>query len=208
MQPGDPYNVMPATSAAERNKEPIRSALARFLPPSGLVLEAASGAGVHAAHFARSFPSLTWQPTEFAPELLPVIAAASAGTPNVRAPLRLDLQARQLPAGVSPGSLAAVLAVNVTHISPYGATLGLLDVAAAGLGPGGLLFIYGPFLINGAATTASNAAFDASLRAADAAWGYRDAAAVLADAARVGLEKLDMLEMPAYNFLLVMRKRA
>lgn len=50
--------------AAERNKAAILEALRPRLPPSGLVLEAASGTGQHVAHFAENLsPGLIWQPT-------------------------------------------------------------------------------------------------------------------------------------------------
>jgi hypothetical protein len=115
---GDTYNVVASTSAAERNKEPIREALSRFLAPdaTGSVLEAASGAGTHTAYLSRAFPQLTWQPSELTSDALPCIDAAAAGAANVRPALLLDLRAAQLPSAVPPGSLAAVLAVNVTHI--------------------------------------------------------------------------------------------
>ena len=39
---------------------------------------------------------------------------------------------------------------------------------------GGRLFVYGPFMRDGAHTAPSNAAFDASLRAENPEWGVRD----------------------------------
>ena len=65
---------MPDSPAAERNKQPIADVLARVLPPAGLVLEIASGTGQHAEHFARTFPALTWQPSEPDAESLAVLA--------------------------------------------------------------------------------------------------------------------------------------
>ena len=207
---GDTFNVVQSTSAAERNKEPIRAALSRFLAPdaTGTVLEAASGAGTHAAYLSRAFPQLMWQPSEMSLDALPCIDAAAACAATVRPALLLDLRAAKLPGAVPPGSLAAVLAVNVTHITPYDATLGLLRVAAEGLAPGALCFIYGPFLVDGVATTESNAQFDASLRARDPAWGYRDTDAVFEDARACGLQRVERVAMPANNLLLVMKKAA
>ena len=50
--------------AVARNRDPIAAVLAEELPPSGLVLEVASGTGEHAVHFARAFPAITWQPSD------------------------------------------------------------------------------------------------------------------------------------------------
>lgn len=47
----------------------------------------------------------------------------------------------------------------MTHISPWGATEGLVAGAAALLRRGGLLTIYGPFKLRGEFTTDSNRAF-------------------------------------------------
>ncbi len=207
----DRYNVLvKSTAAAERNKVPIQKALDSYLresPAGGVVLECASGMGTHVAHLARTFPRLTWQPSELETHSFPDIEASAAGLANVRRPVVLDLRAGALPDGVQRSSLFAVLAVNVTHIAPFSATLGLMDVAAAGLSDGAWLFIYGPFLVNGAATTESNAAFDASLRARDPEWGYRDVDEVMQAAQRVGLQRVDAVDMPANNFLLVMQKQ-
>src|SRR5438067_9930808 len=50
--------------AALRNREPITEVLGEWLPPSGTVLEIASGTGEHAVYFAEHFPNLEWQPTD------------------------------------------------------------------------------------------------------------------------------------------------
>ena len=50
--------------SAERNKQPIADVLLQVLPQSGLVLEIGSGTGEHVVHFARTMPSITWQPSE------------------------------------------------------------------------------------------------------------------------------------------------
>jgi hypothetical protein len=42
--------------ATERNRDAIFSVLREELPPSGLVLEVASGSGEHAIHFAAAIP--------------------------------------------------------------------------------------------------------------------------------------------------------
>jgi hypothetical protein len=110
--------------------------------------------------------------------------------------------------GVEAGSCRAVYAANVCHISPWTVTLGLLGGAGHVLAPGGQLFLYGPFSVDGRPTTDSNVAFDQSLRARNPEWGYRDVADVAAAAAAAGLHLHQQHEMPANNFLLVFHAAA
>src|SRR5512134_543691 len=100
---------LPASPAAERNKQPIADVLARVLPQSGLVLEIASGTGQHAEHFARTFPKLTWQPSEPDPEALAVLVerVRRSGLPNLRVPLELDVHDDAPPLG----TVAAVVCI-------------------------------------------------------------------------------------------------
>lgn len=170
------------------------------------MLEVASGTGQHAAHFAAALPHLAWQPTEHAADALPSIEAWGEGLPNVLPPLALDA-ARPGSWPLAPGAARAVLATNLTHISPWAATQGLVRGAARVLQPGGLLLIYGPFSVDGAPTTESNAAFDRSLRASNPAWGYRDVADVAAEAEAAGLALLERRAMPANNFYLIFQRR-
>jgi len=188
--------------AAARNRAPIAAALPDLLPAFGLVLEIASGSGEHALHFARSFPHLTWQPSDPDPEARASIAAwrAAEGPANLRPPLALDA------AGAVPFPAAdAVLCINMLHIAPWAATLGLLAKAAAALPPGGPLIIYGPFLRAGVATAPSNLAFDVALRSENPAWGLRALEAVAA-AAAPGLALDRVVEMPANNLLVALRR--
>ena len=167
-------------------------------------MEVASGTGQHVAALAAALPGVEWQPTEVSEDAFPDIVAHSVGRPNVRAPMLLDAAAPG-PAAAGTG-LAAVLCVNLTHISPWSVTLGLGRGAASALRPGGKLLIYGPVLVDGKATTESNATFDASLRASNAEWGYRDRGIVAEEAARAGLQTEEFVAMPANNFLLAFRK--
>jgi hypothetical protein len=68
-------------------------------------------------------------------------------------------------------SASAILCINMTHIAPWAATLGLLKGAARLLRPGAPLILYGPFLRADIETAPSNAAFDAQLRARNPAYG-------------------------------------
>lgn len=188
-----------------RNREPILGVLKPWLPPSGLVLEIASGAGEHAVHNAAALPGLTWQPTDPDPEALASIAAwrDHAGLPNLLPPLRLDAAD---PDGWPIDQADAVVNINMIHISPWSATEGLMAGAARRLPPQGLLFLYGPYIEADVETAPSNAAFDASLRSRNPAWGLRRLEDVTALAAAHGLRLAERIAMPANNLSLVFRR--
>lgn len=187
-----------------RNKDAIAGVLARYLPSSGLVLEIASGSGEHAVHFASSFPALVFQPTDPSEEALASIAAWRQETalPNMRAPLALDVTAASWPINHAD----AVTCINMIHIAPWEATLGLVAGAARIIPPGGLLFLYGPYKRAGQHTAPSNAEFDASLRERDARWGVRDLETVAAEATAMGFAAPMIEAMPANNLSLIFRR--
>lgn len=190
--------------ATERNRDAILAVLRDELPSSGLVLEVASGSGQHVVHFAAALPALDWQPSDPDPAALASIESwrREAGLPNVRPPLRLDASADW------PVERAdAILCVNMVHISPWEATLGLMKGAGAVLPPGGLLYLYGPYLRENVETAPSNLAFDASLKARDPQWGLRRVEDVIAAATGEGLVFRQLLEMPANNLSLIFRRR-
>ena len=91
-------------------------------------------------------------------------------------------------------------------MTPWEAALGLLAGAGRLLRPDGVLFFYGPFMMGGAHTAASNAAFDADLKRRDARWGVRDVNALVSEGAPYGLEMRDVEKMPANNLSLVFVK--
>lgn len=195
---------VPATA---RNRAPILDALADLLPSEPLrVLEIASGSGEQGLWFARRLPQATWAPTEASAEGVAAIAAWRALLPELHdrfLPPRL-LDAAAPPWPVEPAD--AVFVSNLTHISPWPATLGLMAGAASLLSPGGLLLIYGPFNEGGGFTGPGNVAFDADLRARHPAWGLRDREAVDARAVAEGFAVEPRRVMPADNRLLVYRR--
>lgn len=192
--------------SAERNKQPILDVLTRVLPAQGLVLEIGSGTGQHVAHFAKALPALTFQPSEMDLDRHESIQAWTAADhlSNVRPPLAINLIE-----GAWPLSTAdAIVCINVIHISPWEATLGLMAGAGRLLATGSVLVTYGPYLRGGAHTSASNEAFDASLRARNPRWGVRDIGELEQVANHAGLALEETIAMPANNFSLVWRKSA
>lgn len=186
--------------AAERNRQPILDVLRRVLPSSGLVLEVASGTGQHARFFAERLPDLHWQPSDASPEALQSIRAwvdESAGE-NLRAPVELDVRWPTWPVN----GAAAVICINMIHISPWESTEALFRGAAALLEGGGPLVTYGPYRLHGTHTAPSNAAFDESLRSRNPGWGVRDIDELTELAARTGFSLAAQFDMPANNMTL------
>lgn len=187
--------------ATLRNRDAIVDVLRRVLPERGVVLEIASGSGEHAVHFARTFPALDWQPSDPDPAALASIAAWSgeAGLANVRPPARIDAAGGGWPVTRAD----AILCINMVHIAPWAATVGLFRDAAGVLGPDAPLILYGPYVEAGVETAPSNLAFDGSLKERDPAWGLREVADVDAVAAGYGFARMGRVEMPANNLMLI-----
>jgi hypothetical protein len=189
--------------AVLRNREYITEVLREWLPEHGLVLEVASGTGEHAVYFAEAFPELEWQPSDADPDALASIMSwrAASGLPNVRPPVELDASAPDWPIEGAD----AVLNINMAHISPWVAALGLLDGAGRILTVGGPLILYGPWLKDDIPTAPSNLAFDLDLRSRDPQWGLRRVEEFAAAAERCGLRLEQMRVMPANNLMLLLR---
>lgn len=196
-----------SSPSTERNRAPITAVLRRFLPATGTVLEIASGTGEHVVWFAAEFPGLVFQPSDPGPASRASIAAWVAGVANVRAPLALDVSLPQWETdrGI-PAPLAALLCINMVHISPWDATLGLMRGAGHLLAGGGVLYLYGAYKRAGRHTAPSNEAFDADLRARNAEWGVRDLEAVVGAAERVGFALKEIVEMPANNLSVILQR--
>ena len=201
MTPNDSRMCWPAP---ERNKEPILEVLKKHLPSEGTVLELASGSGQHAAFFASKLPHLQWQPSDMDAENMPSIEAwvQHAQLPNLPRPVWVDATDETWPLV----SANAIVCINMIHISPWAATEGLMKGASRILSQGGILYTYGPYMIDGEHTAPSNESFDRSLRSRNSAWGVRDAGVVAELAHSHGLIFQERVAMPANNFSLVFKK--
>lgn len=187
-----------------RNAGAIAELLRGVLPASGTVLEIASGTGEHILHFAREFPNLLWQPSDPDPAALRSIEAwrDESGLANLLPAIALDARRPDWPAA----SADALLCINMVHISPWAATLGLLRGAGRLLAPGAPLYLYGAYRQAGVPTAPSNEAFDSGLRARDPEWGLRNLEDVVAAAVGQGLVLGALTPMPANNLSVVLRK--
>jgi SAM-dependent methyltransferase len=187
--------------AAERNRQPILEVLQKALPPTGLVLEVASGTGQHSLFFSEQLPGLRWQPSDTSPEALSSIQARvdEAARDNLLPPLELDVSNERWPIADAD----AVVCINMIHISPWECSEALFHGASELLAPGSPLVTYGPYRLHGRHSAPSNAAFDESLRSRDPRWGVRDIDDLTALADRAGFALDDQVAMPANNLTLI-----
>ena len=193
--------------SAARNRGPILEVLTRILPKKGIVLEIGSGTGEHAACFAKALPSLVWLPSDPDAGSRASTEAwiAAEGLANVLAPVPIDV--REAIWGVEEAAaFDAMISLNMVHIAPWEAALGLLAGADRLLRPDGILFLYGPFMLGGTHTAASNAAFEADLKRRDPRWGVRDVDDLVREGALRELELREIVKMPANNLSLVFVK--
>lgn len=193
-----------ASPSIARNRDPILAVLRRVLPPTGTVLEIASGTGEHAVYFAAALPHLMWQPSDQDEQARRSIAAhrSVSGLSNLLAPVPLDAASPDWPARQAD----AVVAINMVHISPWRATQGLMAGVGRVLPREGVLYLYGAYKENGTHTAPSNEAFDADLRRRNPEWGVRDLEAVAELAASHGLTLVERIPMPANNLSLVFHR--
>ena len=188
------------------------------------ILEVAGGAGVHTVHFvtqlAKEYPtqSFQWQSTDaeepyrasqvvyFEEDLAPDLLERHVA----KTPLPLTLNEHGIIEDdtrkvILPDSIDVILNINMIHISPWEATVGLMKLARESLKEGGILYLYGPYKRNGTAA-ASNLKFDGFLKAKDARFGLRNLEDVTALAESEGLQVLEVMEMPANNLSVILRK--
>ena len=193
------------TPAGERNLPHILHFLAPHLPATGRLLEVATGTGGHGLAFARSYPGLSVLPTDFNNDAVKALADWQAAhvPDNFLPPLRLDAaEAATWP----DDQFDVVLCINMIHISPWSATVGLMKLAGERLvRPGGLLALYGPYTEADVETAPSNLAFHESLRARDPAWGLRALEDVVSEARLNGLRLTRRVALPANNLGLLFR---
>ena len=198
--------------AAERNRSAILGVLKEVLPPSGTVLEVSSGTGQHAAYFAPELAPRRWQPSEFDRALIGSIENWGERVPAARLlpPVTLDACDPVWPVEAVPPAppITAIVNINMIHIAPWQACLGLLAGAGRILPPQGVLYLYGPYRRGGVHTVTSNEDFDRSLQARNPQWGVRDLDDVEVAAKGEGLRLDQVIEMPVNNLSVVFRKPA
>ncbi len=201
--------------AAERNRQPILAVLQRVLPQTGTILEIASGTGQHAAYFAPQLQPRHWFPSDCNPRAFESINAwrIDSGCQTLYSPIFLDVTVTPwlLEEGehseLNSHPISGIVNINMIHIAPWSACLGLMAGAGRILPRTGILYLYGPFKREGEHTAPSNAAFDQSLRTSNPQWGVRDLEAVIEVAQAEGLQVKEVIEMPANNLSVIFEQR-
>lgn len=195
--------------ATQRNREPILKVLLDVLPSTGTVLEVSSGTGEHAVFFAPRLAGRRWLPSDPNPIARASIAAWRNHEPaeNLDAPIAID--ARDSIWSVEQQELAepirAIVNINMIHIAPWSACLGLMAGANRILPPGGILYLYGPYKQGGKHTAPSNQSFDESLQSQNSDWGVRNLEDVIAAAQAQNLSLIQTIAMPSNNLSIVFR---
>lgn len=191
--------------ATQRNREPILKILSEVLPTNSNVLEIASGTGEHAIFFASELKSCRWIPSDVNSLATESIVAWKNACPvdNLELPLLIDVTQENWQQQVKNHAINAIVNINMIHIAPWQACLGLIEGAGQILPDDGILYLYGPYKRNGEHTAPSNASFDRSLRDRNPLWGVRDLEEVVETAAAHSLKLQQVISMPANNLSVI-----
>lgn len=213
----DSPNIRQHAPATLRNRQAILDVLLEILPATGSVLEVSSGTGEHAAFFAPRLYPRKWIPSDPNPVALASIAAwrEECSTDNLLSPIALDACESRWPVEQEPlpeplrglniqqEPIVAIANINMIHISPWSACVGLMAGAQRILPAGGILYLYGPYKQAGKHTAPSNAEFDRSLQMQNPEWGVRNLEDVIATAQNHNFSWVKTYAMPANNLSVI-----
>jgi hypothetical protein len=205
--------------SAMRNKGPILEVLKKQLQPNKILLEISSGVGIHSAYFAEHFPSVKFQPSEYDQNLFNSIEDCQ--TKNICDPVYVDIRedyskwgdcgpfqegADKMDFANCNNFFDYMLNINMMHITPFSCSIGLFYNAGKLLKPGGKLFTYGPYSVNGLLTPESNVRFNENLTAQNPEWGIRDLNELSVLAKQNSIVLLEAHDLPANNKCVVWQK--
>lgn len=196
--------------ATLRNRKPILAVLKDYLPKHGTILEIASGSGEHASYFVQHLPNHYWQPSDPDEKSRDSISAWwwEIQLNNILPPLNIAAQddVWSIENIKSPLPVTAIVCINMTHISPWTSSIGLFKGAARILPEDGILYLYGPYKIDGEHTAPSNEQFDKNLRSQNPEWGIRNLNDIKDLARQNGLSLIKTIPMPANNLSVIFKK--
>ena len=138
--------------ATERNREAILAVLHEHLPDKGTILEIASGTGQHAAFFSHQLQTHHWLPTDIDPINLASIESwrQEADSSGLLPARKLDVRDPAWPIENDlPVPIAAIVNINMLHISPWPCCEALFSGAARILGSDSVIILYGPLSVTG-----------------------------------------------------------
>lgn len=191
---------IPFNAAADRNKEVIGDALAKYLANATTVLEIGSGTGQHANYLCRRFDHLQWQVTDQRANLDGLRAAiAQSACENILLPFELEVSVYD----VSDKHYSFIYSANTAHIMGIEEVGSMFEVVSSSMAPDGIFALYGPFKENGQHNSEGNTAFDRTLRSEDPKMGIRDIADLQEMAGAGSLALLKQIAMPSNNRLLL-----
>tara|TARA_Y100000589_G_scaffold296611_1_gene303861 strand:- start:51 stop:662 length:612 start_codon:yes stop_codon:yes gene_type:complete len=195
---------LPSYPSTGRNGSFIADTLNLYLPANGHVLETASGTGEHIHYLGKKFPYLVWQPSDKSSDLFWAISERIKNETNILDPIELDLTNNSFPCKNKRYNV--ILNINMIHIAPWDACIGLFRLAKEVISSDGFLFLYGPFKVEGSNTSASNIKFDTSLRERNPEWGIRNLEDVVATAKNYEFRHFEVHEMPVNNKSVIFQK--
>ncbi|WP_267383776.1 DUF938 domain-containing protein [Cyanobacterium sp. uoEpiScrs1] len=194
--------------ATQRNRDSIFKILTSILPPKGNILEIASGTGEHAVYFASKLKNYQWIPSEPDEMRKKSIEAWQKFCPssNCQSPININVLNSSWTKKLKNIELIAIVNINMIHISPWEACLGLVKGAGSLLTSGGILYLYGPYKQGGKHTATSNQLFDEYLCAQNQAWGVRHLEDVIEISQQQGFKFMQTVNMPANNLSVIFEK--
>ncbi len=194
--------------ATQKNKNFILPVLKKYLPKQGNILEISSGTGEHCVYFAPHFPRNLWLPSDINPNALESIEAWSndSKAKNIQPPFYLDVTTPSWFDSLKDKNINSVICINMIHIAPWEACLGLMKGAGEILKPEGILYLYGAYKRHNRHTTSSNENFDQYLQAQNPTWGVRNLETVVEVAKKHQLKLQAVLEMPSNNLSVIFAK--
>jgi hypothetical protein len=194
--------------ATQRNRQPIWEVLDRVLPKKGNILEISSGTGEHSVFFAPHIAPRLWMPSDPNPQARDSIIAwqQSSHVDNLTPPLDIDVTVAEWEKNLNI-EIGAIVNINMIHIAPRSACVGLMAGAGRLLSSGGILYLYGPFKQRGEHTALSNLDFDRSLQSQNPEWGVRNLEDVLEAANNNNLHLQEIVPMPTNNLSVILVKQ-